>query len=426
MLRNSDTMISPLDDKSIRSDRRENLGDCDFGRLLQQARTEYELGNLRTEENETNGYINGPTEKIVAELDEHIYKRGDLVQSSRVIESFTAFKCMCRKPPSIVEYIRNKTDCANPAAGFTVDQIKLIWLSMVARSSPTWATIQSEPGLLSLTGDHDTAAIINSNAMNETGDKAHRPHPLLLYDCFAELGKALHFDALTPASYHLVRQIHRLRQLRNDGKCSDVNVIYKFLNDRRIYIEHTPRDMQSAIDYADLSPPSLVDYHSQILRDVLGLDDRGCTAPVHRSPYDLDWMAMRGLELAAREASSVDEHDTGRLSYIGAGGMVVDALLGYVPAANRNAVLAWTRAHNDEATGQSVGWQGAAEEGHADDARITAMDILKTLDPEPFAQTLEAVTKLGNARLAFWDHVVVALEAKEHVGERIPVRRACV
>ena len=142
-------------------------------------------------------------------------------------------------------------------------------------------------------------------------------------------------------------------------------------------------------------------------------------APVWRNPYDLHWKALRVLELAVREASSVDEHDTGKLSYIGAWGMVVDAMLGHIPYVDRDRALAWTQAHNDEAAGQSH-WLAGSPRRACDDARGTAVDILKTLNSEAFAQTLEGVTKQGNARLTFWDHVVTALKAKERSGEGYP------
>ena len=105
------------------------------------------------------------------------------------------------------------------------------------------------------------------------------------------------------------------------------------------------------------------------------MDDTG--KPVDgRNPNDQISLARQSLELAVREASSVDEHDTGKLSYIGAYGLLTDALLGHVPENKRAAVTAWTRAHNDEVAGQSVGWESAAEEGHAEDARALALQML--------------------------------------------------
>jgi len=247
MLRASENAKSNPIDQGIRVDRPENFGAPDFVALREQARTEHQPRVLSTKEKGTSPYINQPTEKLVTDVEEVVDRRGDLRECGKVAAALAGFKLICRKPPAIVKYIRNKTDTANPEAGFTRDQIKLHMLATVARSSSTWGTIQAESALLSLAGDHDFAATINSNAINETGDKAHRPHPLLLFDCFDVVAKALNLDALRPASYHLARHIHRLRKFWNDNTLSDVNALYEYLVTQGIRVRHTPHDMQVAL-----------------------------------------------------------------------------------------------------------------------------------------------------------------------------------
>lgn len=424
MPRNHEEVGSLLVDQIVQVARREGLSDLDFVAACRRARAALGLRGPTAGGIGAASYINRPTERLATDVEGLVRRRGDLRESDRVTKALRGFERICRRPPAIVEYVLGKTDPEGAGAGFTRDQIKLVMLSVVARSSSTWGTIQAEAALLSLAGDHDVAAVINANAMNETGDKDHRPHSLLLFDGFAALGEGLQVEALTPASYHLVRHIHRLRRRLGDGGFADAGAIAAYLRMNRICTRYTPLDMQVALGYCDISDPAFTRYHSQTLRDVLGLEDLDGIAPPRRNPYDSGWKALRLLELAVREASSVDEDDTGKLSYIGAWGMVVDSMLGHVPPAGRERALAWTRAHNDEATGQSAGWQGAAEDGHADDARGTAMDVLKTLDAETFARTLRGVAKQGNARLAFWDHVVAALESRDHAGERIPIKKA--
>jgi len=48
-------------------------------------------------------------------------------------------------------------------------------------------------------------------------------------------------------------------------------------------------------------------------------------------------------------------------------------------APQRDRELARVKAHNDEQVGQSVGWQSAAEVGHAEDARVEAVELLQSL-----------------------------------------------
>ena len=217
----------------------------------------------------------------------------------------------------------------------------LFILAITARSSSTWVTIQMQAGMLNLVGEHEMAAIINANAMNETGDKAHRPHSLLLFDSFAALGEALHIDPLTPARYHLVRQIHRIRQSMGEGRFSNAQSIEDHLRACRICIRHTWEDLSVALVYCDISDPFITDYHSQTLATSCASTTGAATLPYEGIRTTRIRQALV-LELAVREASSVDEHETGKLSYIGCCGLLLDAYLGYIPCDRRDEALAWT------------------------------------------------------------------------------------
>jgi hypothetical protein len=366
-------------------------------------------------------YTNSSTAALVEDVEQLIQSREELRDSREVAKTFASFKRVCEQPPTIMNYIRGKTDAASPSAGFNHEQLELLMLAVVARSSSTWGTIQAEAALLAMAGEYETAAIVNANAMNETGDKTHRPHSLLLFDSVGVLGDSLHTEALTPARYHMARHIHAIGRSEANGQFADAAAIQEYLHQRRIHIPHTTRDIEVALHFCTISPPDIFDYHTRIAHDVLGLDDMGGRLCVQRDPYNADWKALRMLELAVREASSDDEHDTGRLSYIGGWGLAVDAMLGHVPYDQRTTALAWTRAHNDEMAGRSVGWKGAAEKGHAEDARHIAIDVLKTLDRTAFIQTLDKVTALGKARLAYWNSIVSSLEAKEGKAQNIPL-----
>ncbi|MEG9883391.1 MAG: hypothetical protein V6Z86_01995 [Hyphomicrobiales bacterium] len=360
-----------------------------------------------------NDFINSATRLLVRDFDNLIRSRQDFFESRVVVDSFAAFRRTCATMPSIVGYVDGRIKNA-PAdrIAFSPEQLELMMLGMIARSSSTYGTIPGVVAHLALVGEHADAAILNENAKNETGDRIHTPHSTLLYDCFAVIGEALHIPVLTPARYHIMRLI-LLGRRRTATNLTGVDAIQIYLDNADLHAPNYDRnDIHIALHYANKYGPELIKLHSVVIKAETRLDERGDTV-AERNPYDRGWLAIRCLELAMREASSVDEHETNRLSFIGAWGQVVEHLAPKLSSCQLERARAWTEAHNDEEAGQAVGWEGAAEEGHAEDARDQALKVMTKLLPETFGAALDEVTKLNELRLGFWDDMVMRLEAME-------------
>jgi hypothetical protein len=199
----------------------------------------------------------------------------------------------------------------------------------------------------------------------------------------------------------------------------DVGEVERHLVHSATYVPaHTGADVENAIYFAELAGHRVLRFHNEILVAESRMDE-GTNGLGSRNPYDRGWIATRLLELATREASSVDEHESGRLSYIGAWELLLANLLGHVSPEDQEALMGWVKAHNDEDCGRAVGWEGAAEEGHAEDARRQAMKVMRTLDSRAFAVTVREVAKLNQLRLEFWDDVVASMQAGERSGDYI-------
>ncbi|MGO4449697.1 hypothetical protein AB4Y96_12275 [Phyllobacterium sp. TAF24] len=359
-------------------------------------------------------YINSATESLVTEIRDIIHERQDLSDEEQVLHNFKEFSASCSVSPLIVEYIANKISRLENLNVFSDRQLEVLMLGMIARSSSTYGTIPNVVAHLALIGEHAEAAILNENAKNETGDRAHKPHPTLLYDCFAVIGRALSIPVLTPASYHILRQILIERERTGQPVMRTVDSVNRHFAENDLHIpDYTDDDIRVAIYYTERCNSSITHLHSRIIEIESRMNDRGGGTEA-RNPYDKKWLAIRRLELAMREASSVDDHDTNQLSYIGAWGQVVEHLVPQLPPSELVRARAWTEAHNDEHAGQAIGWGGAAEEGHAEDARIQAVRMMKTLKPLTFATALREVTAFNVVRLGFWSRIVDALKDLEH------------
>lgn len=364
-------------------------------------------------------YPNGATAQLDQDIRALIDLRPDLSSDVALNESFTRLDETCRITPAIVGYVANKLQHETNTPTFTDRQLALLMLGVIARSSSTYGTIPNVVAHLALIEEHQDAAILNENAKNETGDRAHAPHPTLLYDCFAVIGEALAIPALTPASYHVMRQILIERERIGQPVLQTAEAVedYFAVNDLHVPA-YTEADIRVALHYAGRCDPAITHLHSRIVAIESRMNDRSGAAAT-RNPDDKAWLGVRRLELAMREASSVDEHDTGRLSYIGAWGQIIEHLIPQLPLCRHVRARAWTEAHNDEAAGQAVGWEGAAEEGHAEDARTQAVTMLRTLKPTTFAMVLAEVAEFNALRLGFWDRVVRDLQRLEQ-NPRIP------
>ena len=360
-----------------------------------------------------NNYINKPTAALVTALNSIIQGRSDLRDNAEISEAFSSFKRTSETPPAIVGYIRQKTDPASASAGFTKEQLELLMFAVIARSSSTYGTIPGVVAHLALIGEHDAAATIAANAANETGDRNHTPHPTMLYDSYKILGDSLNVRYPTPASYHLTRHIIQGRTKLGSNELDSVEAVESYLKTENLHVPpYTTEDITTALYFCHLIRPETIQYHTQILQTESRMNDTG-SAHYERNPYDKQWLATRMLELAVREASSVDEYDTGKLSYIGAWELLVNQLVGHIPQQQHSKLLAWVHAHNDEETGQAIGWDGAAEVGHAEDARLHAVRIMESLDAPTFASVLNEITALNQSRLDFWQSKKKNIPAKK-------------
>jgi hypothetical protein len=356
------------------------------------------------------GYINEATGHLVKDLKAIITRRDDLNSNIGVNENFTNFYETCKMRPAIVDYISMEIEKAGNCRAFSAAQVQLLMLATISRSSSTYGTIPGVVSHLALVGEHADASILNENAKNETGDRSHIPHSILLYECFSVIAEALSVPALTPARYHIMRLILLERSGGDAEALGSIDAVKECFQQKEFHVpRHNEDDIAIAIHYANQYGSALTDLHSAVIETESRFTERGVTS-VSRNPYDKAWLAVRCLELAMREASSVDEHETNRLSYIGAWGQVVEYL---APSLSQDALTrarAWTEVHNDEAAGQAAGWGGAAEQGHAEDARGQAVKMMETLRPQTFATVLGEVTRLNLLRLQFWDRAVDALK----------------
>lgn len=366
-----------------------------------------------------NEYINSATAALVEDLHKLIAEDARLAHDQTVSDAFTQFRRTCATVPSIVGYISKRLSMP-PTSNipcFSPQQIEILMLGVIARASSTYGTIPSVVAHLALVGEHAHAAILNENAKNETGDRGHAPHPILLFDCFKVIGEALSLNYLTPASYHILRYILIERGKTGAPSLRDVESVKHIIaRNEPHFPTYNDDDISVALYYSTLCQADIARLHSLTIKIESRMDDRGSMTN-QRNPYDKHWLATRRLELALREASSVDEHDTGRLSYIGSWGRVVENLIPQIRPNDHERARAWAKAHNDEGTGQAVGWPGAAEEGHAMDARLQAMQMMRSVTPEIFASVLSEVTTLHDMRLAFWDDLVEDLLILDEVSD---------
>lgn len=364
-----------------------------------------------------NQYINDAIAALVSDLQDVITRNKLLAEDRTVTEAFTGFKRACTITPSIVRYIADKIARASNLPCFSAKHLEILMLGVIARASSTYGTIPNVVAHLALVGEHADAAILNENAKNETGDREHAPHATLLFGCFEVIGESLPVQYLRPASYHILRNILIHRHKTDSEALQDLESVSEMLLREDTYVPvYNENDIKVALHYSNLCKSDVTDLHSFIVQVESRMDDRAAAGSAG-NPYDKRWLAARRLELALREASSVDEHETGRLSYIGAWGQVVESVISQIKPSKYDQVRAWTKAHNDESAGQAVGWSGAAEDGHAIDARLQAVQMMASLKPATFATVLNEVAVLQTKRLEFWDNIVQDLASLDAANE---------
>jgi len=390
-------------------------------------------------------YINLPTAILVGALGRLINNEKKF-QTPEVKEAFAAYQEVCQKTPAIMGYIDRHTDPKSPEAGLTKKQFTLLNASTIFRSSSTYATIPGAVAILQANGLRHEAEAIHRNAHEEIGGK--KSHVEMLYDSMEILGRATGCTSLNENSYNMARQILRLRQLPEFGQefgnfpAKDYGRFVQQMNEEGQKLKglwyfpdspHVyPRDFFDAVEICNLVPPSIADYHTEVIRAIVGSGGFTCDSDVLH-PNNAKQLAIALFELATREASSVDEHGTGRLSFIGARGKFVNQYLGYLhkPKNKRrinnpdfdelNLVTQWSEVHSDPEIGKAGGWTDDAESGHASDARHIALDVMSPLNPEDFTAVLREVTRLSELRLKFWKDIVTQLDELGRIDKDNPL-----
>lgn len=358
-----------------------------------------------------NQYINDSVKTLVVSIQDIISRNKALKKNEDIKHALAIFDHTCRISPSTIHFIINKILQADGKLPFNLKQIQIIMAAVLARSSSSYGNIPSVVSHLSLVGAHAEAAILNENVLFGVGNRQSVPHSELLYESFRIIGEAFKVPWLTPASYHIFRLISL------DGGVSaglgTIADVRHFLESHAYYLpDFHDEDIEVALHYRKLAGSDIVNLHSFVVLHEAKMDDADVMVSA-RNPYKKNWLALRCLELAMREADSVDEFKTGRLSYIGCWGLFIEALMPWLPAIKHDRVRAWTQAHNDDLAGQATGRQGPADERHANDARFVALRMLNGLKPQTFAEVLNGVAELNQSRLAFWDIVAEKLKAHE-------------
>ncbi len=367
-----------------------------------------------------------------------------------LLESINNFRQLSRQPPAIIDFILNGIDPSNPNAGFNKEQLETLLAAVMFRSSSTYASIPYLVADFNSLGMYDRARTINANASDEVGNKKNDSHATLLHnslEMMAELLGCITFK--NPLRYYVTRKIIRIRRTEPSFLASEIKGDLDLYSKMKEYNDavgsKSPHQLpeitsilfpggstyaslaklRDALYLANLIPDSFLDYHDQ----VLSITRR--TLPGKTYQIDKPELAIRALELAVREASSVDELDTGRLSYIGAYGKLFSAYTGYATSPHLlttnaatikkrvSALEEWALSHNDAATGQLSGWKHSAEEGHAEDAANIALRIISELSDEDYNHVLDEASSLSKARLCFWETTVKAVKDLEGVGPKI-------
>jgi len=395
------------------------------------------------------GYVNDSTEYFINELEKFVSNHENLANNQNVIEALNELKQACTEKPKIIDWLAHRVNSTAPRASLTKEQLELLMALMMFRSSSTYTAIPNVVKRLGAISMHDDAAKINSNAKEETGDKSHEPHPNLLYKNFRLLSETLspHCQAqgettdmqyLNPASYQMARYIYRLRKTESNpafGNNEGDFEKFKAASRGKLFPACTQEDFKTAVYICNLAPPGIADYHNEVLKRTEGCDEYGSGRAI-RDPNDAFSLVVSVLELAVREASSVDE--PGRYSYIGSYGEIAKQYLSYVrkkvddgyflsreaTGRVRDDIMKWSDNHNDAVTGKAQGWEASAEEGHAKDACEVALSktelaIEQGLSPDKFAAALHEVTELCRARLEFWN---MGIERLESLGRQKHVR----
>ena len=344
-------------------------------------------------------YINTPTRQLMEAIGNYISEKDELSQNPRVVQAFQALQEISEKVPSFVKYVeatidRNHSDVSQK-------ELTLIELYLMLRVLSTYTTIPVLVGYLHLCGEYEVAALINSNAIDEGGGKGNPSHHELLMNSLNIIARQL--DSLQVTSKHLVVavRIYELKMGNTDFKTSDEETLWALLQNDAQYIPIPKTDLHLAAAIAEMLDDNILRYHRHIQGTLL--------TPTMLQIISKQTLAVATLELAKREAESVDEQEN-NLSFIGAWEKFIQYYKSHLPLEDYEKAIAWSAAHNDEEEAKNAGWYDrSAEDGHARDARTVALHFSNALNATEFAEALEQITKNAALRLEHWDHLVDSL-----------------
>jgi PIN domain nuclease of toxin-antitoxin system len=359
------------------------------------------LDPMRPTKVNSHNYINLPTQQLLDSVEEYISHHSELSQHPNVREAFHSLETVSERVPSFVSYVTERLHLPLDCGGLNAGEIIQLEMFMLTRVLSTYPSIPLLVGQLHLCGEYGAAAQINSNAMDESGGKGKSSHHELLISSLNIIAKHLGGLPVTTKLMVAAIQIYELKHKSARKKISDQELLWDQLLREGHYVPISQEELPTAVELAGLLNDDMLRYHRHVHKTLL--------QPSLYKTSDRRMLALATLELAKREAESVDEKEA-NLSFIGAWEEIVHFYKNQLSPDEYAKALAWSAAHNDEKEAKKAGWQDrSAEDGHARDARDVALHFLKALNPTEFVQVIEQVTENARLRLQHWDHLVAAL-----------------
>jgi hypothetical protein len=346
-------------------------------------------------------YVNTPTKLLLDAVGNFIAEHHELSQHPQVINAFDSLQAVSREVSAFVRYVAERINASSDPIDLTPRQMTLIQFYFLLHTLSTYAAIPLVVAHLHLIGDYQRAALINANAAGEGGGKGVPSHHELLTNSLRIIAKQVGALPVTAKRLIAAMRIYELHDIIS-SQLEDHVTLWTRLKSHRPFLPISRKELPIAIEIAALLNENMLHYHRHIQKTLL-------TPTAVESSYKR-FLALATLELAKREAESVDEI-SGNRSFIGAWEQIVESYKDRLtPDAYREAV-AWSRAYNSAEEAAKAGWQDTSTvDGHARDAREVALHFLTFLNPSEFAHVLERVTENADMRLQHWKFLVASLK----------------
>lgn len=346
-------------------------------------------------------YINQPTKLLMDAIGEHIVKCDTFSKHPKVIKSFRCMQQISETVPSFISFVNKHTKPLSNDVSSRQEEIILIELYILTRVLSTYAAIPLLVSVLQLNGEFEAAAIINSNAIDEGGGKGKVSHHELLVTSLNIVAKTVGSISITTKLLIAAMEIFSLIKEKVVFPLDDESLWIELQNSLR-YMPIHRSELPVALEISRLLTDKMLCYHQHIHKNLL--------APMICNPHNKKLLAIATLELAKREAESVNE-ENGNLSFIGAWAKLARYYQDRIPLHQQKIVNAWAATHNEEEEARIAGWNDrSAEDGHARDARKVALHFLECLKPDELAEVLEQVNQNAIMRLQHWDNLFAALD----------------